>query len=176
MEPATILGALAGTYANKLLASWITTSLLSIVMGYMTYTLLKKGVKGWVLESARAAHAQPPGGVAAPLLAGQDVSTAPSEQPPLHSSEAADKDEEGVFGRMLDDEKSSGSDDQIQQELEVGPLVHDIRRLSRAWSVQRQQQLPIPKIAVLLALFFGVCVGVCVCVTTIWRVCVLTGC
>lgn len=148
MEPATVLGALAGTYANKLLASWITTTLLSIVMAYMTFTLLKKGIKGWALETARAAHHHH--AVTEPLLAPQDVQTVASseEEPPPRT------DKHG--GDECCDE-DSGSEALVEEEVEVGPLVHDLRRLSRSWSVQRQEQLPARKIAVLLALFCGMC-------------------
>lgn len=166
MEPATILGALAGTYANKLLASWITTTLLSAVMAYMTYTLLKKGIKGWALETARAVHQA--SGVSAPLLGSQDVQTAATGGGDGEGHGQGYDAGVGVVvrdgGRVVKsdvvehkllDAAGSGSDDLIDEQTEVGPLVHDLRRLSRAWSVQRQQQLPHVKIAVLVALFVG---------------------
>lgn len=142
MEPATILGALAGTYANKLLASWITTTLLSVVMAYMTYTLLRKGIKAWALETARAAQHRHD--TAEPLLG--DVQTAGG----------GDSEEQWTEKKDGGQSEGSGSGD-IEEETEVGPLVRDLQRLSRAWSVQRRQQLPTPKIAVLVALFLGAC-------------------
>ncbi len=262
MEPATILGALLGTYANKVLAAWITTTLLAIVLCFMTYTLVKKGIHGWSVETARkaaAAHGGPGAGHGAPgttqhqqggyLTRGSSL-TAPLLAADVQTISGGDGDDdagqqsvfdghdggdvkEGVLGgdgrkrasfstgpdavvvvpdgehitnngeritnngehitnndntntndtthdgtapvsepgQHDDEQNNEGSEPsqhsplhsvQSQKSIEVGPAVRDVRQFSRTWSVQRQQQLPPGKIAVLAVLFIGtwVCVVV----------------
>mmetsp|Transcript_33324 Transcript_33324/g.46619 ORF Transcript_33324/g.46619 Transcript_33324/m.46619 type:complete len:557 (+) Transcript_33324:56-1726(+) len=51
MEPVTILGALAGSFINKLLPGWLTSIFLVIVLTITTYRLLKKAIKLYQKES-----------------------------------------------------------------------------------------------------------------------------
>jgi len=52
MEPATIVGAIAGTYINVVLPGWLTALLLSLLLSYISMTLLKKGRDMYMKESA----------------------------------------------------------------------------------------------------------------------------
>ena len=51
MEPSTILGALIGGYINKVLPAWMTTVLLGLLLTFITYKLVVRGVITWRHES-----------------------------------------------------------------------------------------------------------------------------
>jgi len=51
MEPVTILGALTGSFINKLLPGWLTSIFLVIVLTIATYRLMKKALKLYQKES-----------------------------------------------------------------------------------------------------------------------------
>eukprot|EP00471_Norrisiella_sphaerica_P005157 CAMPEP_0184489194 /NCGR_PEP_ID=MMETSP0113_2-20130426/14740_1 /TAXON_ID=91329 /ORGANISM="Norrisiella sphaerica, Strain BC52" /LENGTH=534 /DNA_ID=CAMNT_0026872471 /DNA_START=171 /DNA_END=1775 /DNA_ORIENTATION=- len=57
MEPVTILGALAGSFINKLLPGWITSIFLVLVLSATTYRLMRKATKLFRQESEEAREA-----------------------------------------------------------------------------------------------------------------------
>ncbi|GAB4818572.1 hypothetical protein N2152v2_005618 [Parachlorella kessleri] len=59
MEPSTILGALAGTYINHVLPSWVTTLALSALLGFLTSKLLQRGSACYAKESAQLSQEGP---------------------------------------------------------------------------------------------------------------------
>ncbi|KAK9809348.1 hypothetical protein WJX73_008057 [Symbiochloris irregularis] len=56
MEPATILGALVGGFLNRICPNWSLTACLALVLAFMGYKLLARGVSAWHDESAKQEH------------------------------------------------------------------------------------------------------------------------
>jgi len=51
MEPLTMVGAVVGAFASKLLPDWLLTSLLVLLLAFTTWTTLEKGQSQWNKES-----------------------------------------------------------------------------------------------------------------------------
>jgi uncharacterized membrane protein YfcA len=83
MEPATLVGALAGGYVHRLLPSWLLLTLLTALLTFLTWQLAHKGAATYAAESrdkaseraavaaAAAAAADGGGDSSAPLLGGR---------------------------------------------------------------------------------------------------------
>lgn len=57
MEPTTIVGALLGSYVNKVLPPWLTTMLLAMLLLFLSQQLLRRGVRTYKAESLENAQA-----------------------------------------------------------------------------------------------------------------------
>eukprot|EP00208_Stichococcus_sp_RCC1054_P001671 CAMPEP_0206145512 /NCGR_PEP_ID=MMETSP1473-20131121/27613_1 /ASSEMBLY_ACC=CAM_ASM_001109 /TAXON_ID=1461547 /ORGANISM="Stichococcus sp, Strain RCC1054" /LENGTH=522 /DNA_ID=CAMNT_0053541757 /DNA_START=144 /DNA_END=1709 /DNA_ORIENTATION=- len=55
MEPTTILGALLGSYFNKLLPAWMTTVLLAVLLSFLSFKLISRGLKTYQTETRELA-------------------------------------------------------------------------------------------------------------------------
>jgi len=102
MEPATIVGAMIGSFANKLLPSIAISIMLVVVLSLMAHRTLKRGLKHFRKEAAMKAlrSATLSSDLTVGLLSEQDSSTSLGSQDcPSSSSSSSSTDSAGTAGK-----------------------------------------------------------------------------
>ena len=129
MQPLTIAGTLLGAFIGLILPDSIVIILLIILLGFTTYTTLKKGISQYQKETK--------------LFEARSAKEIMRETVEENQEDEATEEKTGLLGND-DHEKSASSTDR-------NPLTPELAEI-----IEREKSSPMFKVSVLTAMFFGI--------------------